>query len=111
MDITVTSITSSGKPGTFLSIRAGETRRQAPLKVNEVCKNDSIWTSTAYLQPFHFPTTNLSSFKADIFTQLGSQYVSLQDFRLSGEQETVLDYDGVKFAVKVTATDPNAPAM
>ncbi len=59
-------------------------------------------------QPYHFPDTNLGSFKADIFSQIGSQYVSLQDFRLNGEQETTLEYNGVKFTLKVKPTDPTA---
>ncbi|KAF4719789.1 Creatine kinase S-type, mitochondrial, partial [Perkinsus olseni] len=70
MDITVTDASNVPEKA-YLSIRVGETRRQAPLRLNE---------------PLRFPSDNQESCKVDLFTQVGSQQVPLQRFKDQGEQ-------------------------
>lgn len=48
---------------TYLSIRVGDTRRQAPLREG---------------QPFQFPTWNHKSLSVDVFEKVGSQVVGLE---------------------------------
>ncbi|KAF4671673.1 Creatine kinase S-type, mitochondrial, partial [Perkinsus chesapeaki] len=70
MDITVTDASNVPEKA-YLSIRVGETRRQAPLRLNE---------------PFRFPSDSQESCKVDLFTQVGSRQVSLHHFKDLGEQ-------------------------
>jgi hypothetical protein len=96
MDITVTE--ASGLPSkAYLSIRLGETRRQAPYREGE---------------PFRFPSANHENFKVDVFTQVGSSLVSMANFKDNGmaEETVTLDAGGhpIRLKLKMTPSDPKA---
>ncbi|EER03416.1 hypothetical protein Pmar_PMAR014631 [Perkinsus marinus ATCC 50983] len=98
MDITVTDATNVPDKA-YLSIRVGETRRQAPLRLNE---------------PLRFPSDSQESCKVDLFTQVGSSQVSLHQFREVGEQkQSVILHNlaggpTVELSLSFNHTDPQA---
>lgn len=84
-------------PKAYLSVRVGDTRRQAPFKKNEV---------------FHFPSVSHRSLVLDVFEKMGSQHVHLNTFEdVWGEHEIVLktphlDRESIKVNLKLETTDP-----
>eukprot|EP00746_Dinoflagellata_sp_MGD_P126444 gnl/MRDRNA2_/MRDRNA2_61284_c0_seq1.p1 gnl/MRDRNA2_/MRDRNA2_61284_c0~~gnl/MRDRNA2_/MRDRNA2_61284_c0_seq1.p1 ORF type:complete len:695 (+),score=165.26 gnl/MRDRNA2_/MRDRNA2_61284_c0_seq1:94-2085(+) len=92
MEITLQD--SQGLPSrAYVSIRVGDKRRQAPMKVGE---------------QFHFPSADHKALVIDVFEKVGSSAVSLTNFKMDGGQledtVSILKADGNKCSVAFKAT-------
>eukprot|EP00395_MALV-II_sp_L67-2_P000227 gene227-284_t len=82
----------------YVSIRIGETRRQAPFKVGET---------------FHFPSSQHATMKLDIFQSLGNQVVPVSRMRLDPKHTETVSVNGMKVTVACEAqevVDPKRPS-
>mmetsp|Transcript_14983 Transcript_14983/g.35704 ORF Transcript_14983/g.35704 Transcript_14983/m.35704 type:complete len:554 (-) Transcript_14983:107-1768(-) len=74
MEVTVTEA-NSFPPRSYVSIRVGDTRRQAPLKLNE---------------PFRFPSASSNTFKVEVLSMLGGTQLSTAKLKQKSNVDEII---------------------